>query len=258
MSQINTNTALVVIPKTKVGLKCSICLNMAVGKINKAIRKGDSLRHIAAQFAVGYRSVGRHTETCLKLDVHALLEEKRIDQAVEHYQELVKQLDFSKELQDALKSLITDSNTGKITFAPKDHEIDVLYTDYADTDILTGLPKRKKENLSEIILNIQQIRSGFSFQAVQIKTINYFETAMKSIDAVDKLLDKFAKVDGRYQKDRENDETLNRVARAFLDWLADHGKDKTLQERKAWLTRFATNSGVDALRLAERVGVEIE
>jgi AraC-like DNA-binding protein len=248
--------SLQVIPKTRVSSRCSICLHIAVKNINAAVRKGRSLRDTAGQFGVSKSSLARHTENCLKLDLQALLKEKRIEQAVEHYQELIKQLEFSKELQEAVRELLTDTKTDKITLAPRDYEIEVLYLDYADLDIATGLPKRKKEKLSDIIQSIATHKSGFNFQGFQVKTINYFDAAINSIEAVDKVLDKFAKVDGHYQKERESDETLNRVAKAFLTWLEDH-QEVPESKRPLWLQRFAENSGVDLKRLADRVGIEI-
>lgn len=249
-------TALQVIPKVKLGRSCRACSSLNVKQINSAIGNGKSFRDIAGQFGLSKSSVARHTENCLKLDIHALLKERRLDQAVDHYKELHKQLEFAHEMQDAARELLTDTNTGKITLAPRDYEVEVLYLDYADTDPLTGLPKRKKEKLSEILLAVQQIRSGFSFTGVGIKTINYFDAAIKTIDAIDKVLDKFAKVDGHYQKERESDEKLSKVAMAFKKFMEvepEHQKDA-----ENWLQIFAKQSGVDLKRLADRVGVELE
>jgi hypothetical protein len=110
--------------------------------------------------------------------------------------------------------------------------------------------------LSDIIKNIQQIHSGFDYQSAAIKSVDMREYALKTIDSVDKILDKFAKVDGHYQKERENDEKLKKVAAAFAHWLEDH-PDTELPEQQKWLTRFATNSGVDLKSLAVLVGIDI-
>ena len=250
--------SLQVIPKVRLGRSCKCCQHLQVKKINSAISQGKSFRAISCLILGNEsmrESIRRHAENCLKLDIHALLNEKRIEQAVEHYQELIKQLNFSKELQEAVRELLTDTKTGKITFAPRDYEIEVLYLDYGDVDAITGLPRRKKEKLSDIIQSIAAHKSGFNFQGFQVKTINYFDAAVKTIEAVDKVLDKFAKVDGLYQKERENDEKLKRVAKAFLSWREDNPQVPE-DKLNLWLIRFAENSGVDLKRLADRVGFE--
>lgn len=247
------------VPKVKLGRPCSVCSHSEIKKINSAISQGKSFRAISCQIQGKEsmrESIRRHAENCLKLDIHALLKEKRMEQVIDHYQELIKQLEFSKALQDAVKELLIDTVSGQITFAPRDYEIEVLYLNYADLEPQTGLPKRKKEKLSDIIQSIVAHKSGFNFQGFQVKTINYFDAAVKSIEAVDRVLDKFAKVDGHYQKERENEETLNRVAKAFNNWREDN-PDMPVEVLPKWLLRFAENSGVDAKRLADRVGIEI-
>lgn len=159
-------------------------------------------------------------------------------------------------MQVAVKELLIDTISGQITFAPRDYEVEVLYLDYGDIDPITSLPRRKKEKLSDIIQSIAAHKSGFNFQNFQVKTINYFDAAVKTIEAIDKVLDKFAKVDGHYQKERENDEKLNRAAKAFLNWREDH-PDMPVEVLPKWLLRFAENSGVDAKTLADRVGIDI-
>lgn len=247
--------SLQLIPKTRVSSRCSVCLNIAVKEINAAVRKGRSLRDTAGQYGVSKSSVARHTENCLKIDLRAVLEEKRINQTVEHYQELIKQLEFAKAIQKAVREQLVDSVSGKVTFVSRANEIEVIYPDFGDLND-QGIPKQKKTKLSDVILSIAKHIQGFEYATYQIKSIDLFDAALKTIDAIDKILDKFAKVDGHYQKERENDEKLNRVAKAFLTWLEDH-QEVPESKRPLWLQRFAENSGVDFKKLANRVGVGI-
>ena len=184
-----------------------------------------------------------------------MLEQKRIESAVKHYEEIRDQLNFAKEIQAATREWLTDPETGRITLIPRADEIEITYLDWAEVN-QRGEPKKCEALLSDLILNIQQIRSSFDYRSATIKSIDIREYALKTIDVMDKILDKFAKIDGHYQKERENDEKLSRVSKAFLHFVEDQ-KLTTNSENVLWLQRFAQQSGVDLKRLAERVSVKI-
>jgi hypothetical protein len=46
-------------------LVCSICTNKKRAQIEAAIAAGESLRHIASQWNVGYKAVDRHKKNCI-------------------------------------------------------------------------------------------------------------------------------------------------------------------------------------------------
>lgn len=214
--QKNTNTALIKSDsKSAPGRKCSICTHQKVKKINSLINDGKSFRRISSQIfghQNSYRSISRHTENCLRLNIAAMVREGRIKNAVEHYEEIREQLAFSKELQQAVREWLTDPETGQLTLVPRADEVTILYLDYAD---LTpqGEPKKKKASLQSIIDNIQSVNANFSTQSSIIKTTDMRDYALKTIDAVDKVLDKFARVDGHYQKEKENADELSQLKR---------------------------------------------
>lgn len=209
------NTALTVVEKKyNSGRKCSVCNHPSITKINFWISTGKSFRHISSHFAVGYRSVGRHTEKCLQLDVHALYEEKKISQAVNHYEELCKQLEFSKELQEACREMLMCEQTGKISFFPRATDIDIVYEDLNDLDIFNR-PTRKTKDLQTIINRLQDIPGVINLRPI-VKQSDMHDYAITTIIAIDKVLDKFAKVEGKYKKDQEPDEKPKITADDFI------------------------------------------
>lgn len=150
-------------------------------------------------------SVQRHTENCLKLEIAALIKAKKIQGAIDHYEEIRKQLEFAKELQQAAREWLTDPNTGGITLEPRAEEVQVIWLDHADLNAQLK-PKKKKEKLSDIIDNVQGIVHTFQPTASIIQTADLRNYALDTIKIVDLVLDKFARVDGHYVKERENDE----------------------------------------------------
>ena len=244
--------SLSVIPKTRLGRPCSICLHFAVADINAAIAQVNppkSFRAISRQFfnnESSRDSIRRHTERCLKLDIHALIEEKRVEQAIDHYNELVQLLNFAKELIAAAREILTDSETGKITLAPNADEIEVVYLDHADTDAQLK-PKRKKMLLQKIIDSVQSIEPRFKYEVAQLKSVDIRDFALKTISAADSVLDKFAKVDGHYQKLRDIDYTLTVRAAVRVEKVIEvnRERDKTFTPNvKKYLEIAANDFGV--------------
>ena len=67
--------------------KCTICVHKQVAAINKAICNSDSYRNIGKRFNVGHVSVLRHVTVCLNFKYQTLVEENRVAQAVNVYEE---------------------------------------------------------------------------------------------------------------------------------------------------------------------------
>ncbi|HEY8560485.1 MAG TPA: hypothetical protein VIL74_08915 [Pyrinomonadaceae bacterium] len=195
--------ALIVVPqtaRTSTGRKCTICAHVSVARINSMIAKGESFRNIAKHFLVHYSNVFRHARKCLALDVRAVMEERRISQAVDHFEELLKQLEFAKELQSAAREVLTVEEIGRVSLMPRALDIDVIYDDLTDIEPLTGQPQRKIRNLQSIINKLSEAPEMRDLHSV-VKFSDLKDYALRTIAAVDTLLDKFARVEGRYQKD---------------------------------------------------------
>jgi hypothetical protein len=188
--------------KSAVGRKCSICTHPEKAEINAKIARGLSFRSISLTFWANdsHRfALSRHTENCLHLDMSALIASGKLDQAVDHYNELVRQLEFASALQESCKQLLTDFDTGKISLEPRADEITVMYYDHDQINPLTMGPAYCKKRL-QLLLNDIRDNSNKEPDGWVIKMTDMREYALKTIAACDVLIEKFAKY---YRVDKE-------------------------------------------------------
>jgi hypothetical protein len=199
--------ALILVPRrTSTGPKCKVCAHPSLTKINKMIADGESTRRIASHFmAFSDGSVRRHISKCLNLEIRALIQENRIIQAVNHYEEIRAQLQFSKELQAAAREILTCDETGRISFAPRALDIDVIYHDLTDIDPKTRRPRTKMRNLQSVIDKLSEIPEIKNVQSI-VQWADLKDYALRTISAVDAILDKFARIEGRYKDKADNTE----------------------------------------------------
>jgi len=229
-------------PKKSTGRKCSICSHDKAKQINSAINGEKSFRAISRQFFgddSARESVRRHTENCPKLQISALIKQKKIENAVDHYREIGEQLAFAKELRIAAREYLSDPDTGLLNLIPRSSEISVIYEDYADISP-KGNPKKKTDSL-DILLerakhgNIEPIRTI-------IKHVNIRSFALDSIRTTDVVLDKIFKLEGLYQKDRENDDAVSKLKLLIENRAQD--KNVSYQEE---LKNFLDNYSDDVM-----------
>jgi len=145
-------------------------------------------------------SVGRHAEKCLNLEIQALIKEKKIENATDHYQEINSQFIFARDLRLAAQKYLSDPETGDLALIPRSDEIIVIYEDYSDTTP-TGEPKKKRDSLSFLL---ERAASGniTPLQTV-VKHVDIRSFSLDAIRTVDVVLDKFARIEGLYKKDNE-------------------------------------------------------
>ena len=189
-------------PKSNAGRKCTICAHKDVEQINRQIANGNSFRAISCQIAgneSARESVRRHTENCLKLDMRAVTAEKKLTQAVNHYQEITEQLLFAKELRIAAREYLSDEH-GKLILIPRTEEIDVVYTEFVTKNEKPGWVK-KTERLDVLLEKVED--ADLNVQRTVAKHVDIRSFALDAIRTVDTVLDKFAKIEGLYQKDNE-------------------------------------------------------
>lgn len=201
-----------------VGRKCSICSHPDELKINALVRQGTSFRDISRQIS-GKDSMKdsliRHTENCLFIDIRAVLQEKKIKNAIDHYSEMLEQLDFAKQLRISCQEILTDTNTGRVSLLPRaSSEVTVIYEDHADLD--DNLRPKNKSAKLQVLLDEIRGNSNKEPTGYIIKQTDIRDYALKTIAIVQTVLDMFAKVEGLYQKERENVETLEATARNII------------------------------------------
>lgn len=233
--------------------KCSICTHDAVDAVNKSISAGKSFRAISRQFSGNDSmrdAVRRHTENCLKQEIQMLLKDKKIKQAIDHYQEISAQLTFAKELRDASRDYLVDPNDPmRLTLIPRAEEIEVIFKDYSDKTS-NGELKKKRARLSDLL---QQVEAEMKIETIQIAAnhVDIRTFALNSIQTTDTVLDKIAKLGGLYTKKRENESALHQAMRAVLLYLEDYPHQKENLEKV--ISVFARGKGVDADQLMEKV-----
>ncbi len=235
--------------KSPAGRKCSVCTHAQVDEINSEIGKGSAFRRISSHFGMSDKSVQRHTENCLKLDIAALIAEKRIEGAINHYEEIREQLKFAKDLQTAARLWLTDPETGKLTLNPRADEVSIVYLDYADLNAQFE-PKKKKALLQDIIDNIQSVNANFGAQTSIIKTTDLRNYALDTIKICDVVLDKFARVDGHYTKEKENPEEFTTLKSLIEKRAQEKGISYQL-ELKTYLEKYAVNVRTEIKQLLQ-------
>lgn len=258
------------------GRKCSICSHAEVDKINSLINSGASFRGISLQFGMSDMSVGRHAENCLHLEIRALVKEKKIEKAIDHYQEISEQLEFAKELRIAAKEYLSDPETGRLILIPRAREVVVIYEDYDDRN-RQGEPKKKRESLDSLLEKLEKVRQ-FQLELLkadierifdkyddedseplkedvnellriyhtdyieptrtEIKHVDIRQFALNAISTVDTVLDKVAKVEGLYQKDKENEDELTKLKQRIEKVAEQEGTDYQ-SELKLFLEYFS-------------------
>lgn len=225
--------------KSVVGRKCSVCSHEKSSEINSEIAKPSSFRAISRHYGMSKDSVQRHTENCLKLDIAALIAEKRIEGAIDHYKKISEQLAFVEELQTAAREWLTDPETNKLTLTPRADEVTIIYLDYADLNASLE-PKKKKALLQDIIDNIQSILHTFQPTTSIVKTTDLRNYALDTIKVADSVLDKFAKVDGHYTKEKENPDEFTTLKSLIARRANEKGISFEL-ELKTYLEKYAVN-----------------
>lgn len=158
----------------------------------------------------------RHTDNCLNAEIAAVIQQRKIDNAVDAFSELCEQLDFAKAIRTAAREYLNDEK-GNISLAPRADEIDVLYW---DLESVPGVPTKAKAPLDELLERAQSdtVRPVRPY----IKGIDMREFALKAINTTDSIVDKFIKIEGLYTKERDNPDELRNTIEAIKFFLDKH------------------------------------
>lgn len=217
------------IPKQKApqGRKCSICTHEKVAEINRKVVEGGSLRGIARHFDTDDSSLCRHVSNCLEIELRALIKEQKIAQAINVHDEFAEQLEFAKSLRRSAQAYLADPDDPfDIILSPQAHEIDVLYYDFNDMEIVgdTEKPKKKKAKLNILLAEL----AGRAIEAyrVEMKTIDIRKFALDAISTADVCIDKFARMGGAYQKDKGNQADIGELIDGLAERLIAKGWER--------------------------------
>jgi len=128
-----------------------------------------------------------------------------------------KNFEFVSKLSDAAEKWLQHPNDADaFTIDPRAEEIDVVYLDYA-----TDPPTRKCERLDVLLARLEanHIVNPTPF----VKTTDLREYALKCIDRLDTVLDKFAKLDGEYTREKPNPADAQQQVKDYLAECAKQG-----------------------------------
>lgn len=171
-------------------------------------------------------SVSRHIETCLGMTIGVLIQENKIQQAIDVHAEFQENLRFVKKMRAAADEWLTDpNNSEKFTLAPRSDEVDIVYYVQGERG-----PKAVTENLQALIARLEE--NGYDHPSPFVKTVDLRDHALKIIDRVDMTVDKFAKIGGIYQQDRPNEHyrDMYQGLAGRVDELEQNSPDKSPKE----------------------------
>lgn len=176
--------------------KCTICSHPQVKAIKNAICNGDSYRSIALNFNASVPAMYRHIETCLEMNLVAIVQEKAEQGAVDVHDQFKTLLEQGRMgLEAAAKSLTVD---GKVDFNPRAWETEVVYSQYIG-DLTVTKTAMLQDLLDEIQGNSDKIPKH-TYLKLQDARKTYFD----AISRVESLIDKFAKLSGSYTDPKNN------------------------------------------------------
>ncbi len=181
---------------------CSICRGRRIDKreaINRALGKGISYRDIEAMTNVAYRTIGNHAQHLPAIFKEAK-EKGILEQPIDVWKEFGEQLAFAKELRAAAANWLRCPETGKITLEPRASEVNVIYLDPNDR-APSGEMKKKKANLQ---MMLERIEGKMCDSPIAIVSSDIRKFSFDALGAAETTIDKFAKLAGEYQKEREN------------------------------------------------------
>jgi hypothetical protein len=144
---------------------CTICKHEEREQIESALARSKSLRHIASQFSVGYKSVDRH-QTCIAAELQALKASR------------------SKKLNETLLERLDRYRSVAEQFLSDDEKaLAALDRCYKQVDIeakLTGEYQKKQENKPDAQRRHEIIVEAY-FQVFEQKTLDEAIAAIRAI-----------------------------------------------------------------------------
>lgn len=202
---------------------CSICRGRRREKreaINRALGKGISYRDIEAMTGVAYRTIGNHAQHLPAIFKEAK-EKGILEQSIDVWSEFGEQLVFAKELRAAAAAWLRCPETGKITLEPRASEVNVIYLDPRDRT-QSGEMKKKKANLQVVL---DRIEGELCESPIALVSSDIRKFSFDALSAAETTIDKFAKLAGEYQKDRDNTDALMQLKRQIEKVAESQGTD---------------------------------
>lgn len=202
---------------------------------------GASMASVAKMFGVHWSTLGNHQKKCVPTFLAAVEQSSREVRGLDIKAVVFQNADvLSKSIRACDKWLTDPDNPDEYTFEPRAHEIQVIYLDKTDCDE-RGNPKRKKTNLQRL-LDMATVPER-EIDWAKDQAVDVWGHSLKTVREWNDLIDRWAKLNGLYQKERANeaDEEAKRIAE--IKWLRSQNYDDEAIERIRAAASGLTTSG---------------
>lgn len=223
-------------------VRCMICSHPKAAEIDKALSMpGANTASVARLFNVHPATLTVHLKQHIPKFLEAAEAAVRVERGLDIKAVVFKNADvLSKSIRACDKWLTDPDNPDEYTFDPRSHEIIVIYLDKTDRDE-KGNPKRKKTNLQRL-LDMATVPDR-EIDWTKDQTVDVWGHSLKTVREWNDLIDRWAKLNGLYQKERANeaDEEAKRIAE--IKWLRSQDYDDAAIERIRAAASGLTTSG---------------
>lgn len=221
---------------------CIICSHPKAAEIDKALSMpGARTASVAKLFGVHPATLTNHLKSHIPKFIEAAEAAVRVERGLDIKAVVFQNADvLSKSIRACDKWLTDPDNPDEYTFEPRAHEIQVIYLDKTDCDD-RGNPKRKKMNLQRL-LDMATVPER-EVDWAKDQTVDVWGHSLKTVREWNDLIDRWAKLNGLYQKERANeaDEEAKRIAE--IKWLRSQNYDDDAIERIRSAASGLTTSG---------------
>jgi hypothetical protein len=243
--------------------KCCVCAYPEVRGVNRAILDRAPYRTIAERFPpLSAASIWRHGARCLEFDPTKTANRRRLSEVIDVYNEMVEQFRLAKSLRQACEEYLSDPvDPSKMNLCPRAEEIQVVYEVGTVADGVGGRERKrikKTATLAELLRHVKEERPDLALQSFDLsKKTDIRRYALDCIHAVDAILDKFARFEGMYTKDRENTANIEKGLRALTLFMEKNPEATEEQIREA-ISIVSQGVSVSESELIERAGILLE
>lgn len=223
-------------------VRCDICTHPKTAEIDQALSMpGASVTGVARLFKVTVGPLTTHKKQHIPSFLQAAEAATRVERGLDIKAVVFQNADvLSKSIRACDKWLTDPNNPDEYTFDPRSHELSVVYLDKNDCDE-KGNPKRKKTNLQRL-LDMATIPDR-PIDWASDQTVDVWAHSLKTIREWNDLIDRWAKLNGLYQKERANEADEEAKRAAEIKWLRSQNYDDEAIERIRAAASGLTASG---------------
>jgi hypothetical protein len=201
-------------------------------------------------------AIWRHGKYCLKHSFQETKKAGQIKRVIEVYDEMTEQFQFAKEIRLAAEEYLSDPrDPSKISLAARADEVDVIYFEIERRDDGEIKKVRKVATAQELLLRLKEVNPDLMIDAFRApRKIDIRKYALDVIATVDVVLDKFARIEGVYTKERDNSQTIENALKG-LTLYREKNPDATEEELREAIAIFARGVSIAESVLIEKLGV---